>query len=244
MDYTQKSVGQIVAADFATAEVFRRFGIDFCCHGEVKFTEACRAAGVSPEDVIKALEAGEGGSCGYGSAAPNFNAWPLDLLIDYVLKIHHRTIRREGPQTLDLLDKVVKAHGDRHPELHEVRALFAESLGELDAHLGKEEEVLFPYVLELFEASEAGHRQAPMHCGTVANPIRVMKMEHEGEGVRHARIAELTNNYTAPEDACGSYRLVLERLRDFEQALHEHIHIENNIIFPRSVELEARCVAW
>lgn len=92
MDYTQKSVGQIVAADFATAEVFRRFGIDFCCHGEVKFTEACRAAGVSPEDVIKALEAGEGGSCGCGSAAPNFNAWPLDLLIDYVLKIHHRTI--------------------------------------------------------------------------------------------------------------------------------------------------------
>lgn len=227
-------VGQIVAADYATARVFAGYGIDFCCHGEVALDKACEQAGVSVAEVLKALDALEPNR----EVAGGFAAWPLDLLIDYVLKIHHRYIRRQGPETLALLEKVVAAHGEAHPELYELHTLFVESLEDLEMHLQKEENVLFPYLLELFDASENGRYIGQMHCGTVANPIRVMRMEHEGEGNRYHRIAELTNGFTAPSDGCNSYRLLMQELEDFVQHLYEHIHLENNLIFPMAVELE------
>ena len=133
-------------------------------------------------------------------------------------------------------------HGEAHPELHELHVLFVESLQELEMHLQKEENVLFPYLLELFDASEQGRYIEQMHCGTVANPIRVMRMEHEGEGNRYHRIAELTNGFTAPADGCNSYRLLMQELEDFVRHLYEHIHLENNLIFPMAVELEEKWV--
>ena len=231
-------VGQIVATDYATARVFAGYGIDFCCHGEVALEKACEQAGVSVAEVLKALDALEPNK----EVAGGFAAWPLDLLIDYVLKIHHRYIRRQGPVTLALLEKVEAVHGEAHPELHELHVLFVESLQELEMHLQKEETVLFPYLLELFDASEQGRYIEQMHCGTVANPIRVMRMEHEGEGNRYHRIAELTNGFTAPADGCNSYRLLMQELEDFVRHLYEHIHLENNLIFPMAVELEEKWV--
>lgn len=237
-ELANQSVGAIVAQRFSSAEVFAKYGIDFCCHGDALLSDACQAAGVQLDEVLKALSAPEQ----QGGANVEFATWPLDLIMDYVLKIHHRGIRVKGPQTLELLNKVVNVHGEHHPELFEVKALFLESLQELEMHLQKEENVLFPYLYELCEAAEKQRPIEQMHCGSIENPIRVMRMEHEGEGNRYHYMAKITNNFTAPADACDSYRLVYRQINDFVNALYEHIHLENNIIFPQAVELEAQWV--
>lgn len=234
----RKEVGEIVAGNYAAARVFAGYGIDFCCHGDIPLEEACAVAGVPVEKVVEALDTAEDAR----PVAGEFSSWPVDLLIDYILKIHHRGIRKNGPEVLELLEKVEAVHGDRHPELHEVKELFVESLQELELHLQKEENVLFPYLQELFEASEAGEPAGQMHCGTVANPIRVMRMEHEGEGNRYHRVSELTDGFAVPADGCASYRLAMLRLKDFVNALYEHIHLENNILFQKAVELEREWV--
>ncbi len=237
IDYSSLTVGQIVAADFVKSAVFARLGIDFCCHGGTPFGEACRAKGLDPDDVSRQLdgvhEAGVSGS-------PVFRDWPLDLLVDYVLKIHHRNIRARGPKITELLDKVVRVHGGRHPELAEVSLLFRESLADLESHLSKEEQVLFPYVYQMCDAVYSGCNVAPFACGTIQHPVAVMEDEHSQEGERFGKIASLTGEFTPPEDACGSYRLVMQLLREFRDALHEHIHIENNIIFPTAIAMEKK----
>lgn len=235
--YKTKEVGQIVADNFAAAEVFSRFNIDFCCHGNVSLSEACAHSGVEIEQVVEALEHQ------HSAQHIEFSEWPLDLLIDYVLKIHHRGAREKGPQLLTLLDKVIGVHGANHPELNELRNLLEASLNDLGEHFLKEENVLFPYLYQMCEADLQGQKLEPMHCGSVANPIRVMRMEHEGEGNRYHYITRLTDNFTPPADACNSYRLMLEQLKAFMNALFEHIHLENNLIFPRAEELERRCVS-
>lgn len=238
-DYQSQTVGQIVADDFGASAVFARLGIDFCCHGGVMFGEACRRRGLDPGDVARELEARGGGRAAGASA---FAEWPLDLLADYVLKIHHRNIRGRGPQIAALLAKVVDAHAGRHPELAEVARLFGEAMEALDSHLSKEEQVLFPYIYEMCEAYCNGSHIAPFGCGTISHPIAVMEDEHSHEGDRFERMAAITGGFSAPDDACASYRLVMRQLEEFRDALHEHIHLENNIIFPRALEME-RAVA-
>lgn len=167
-----------------------------------------------------------------------FTEWPTDLLIDYALKIHHRNIRAKGPKLLQLIRCVV----DENIIMPEVEQLFTESLSDLEKHLTKEENVLFPYLYELLEAERNNEGIAQMHCGTIANPIRVMMMEHDDEVERHQRISLLTNNYSAPADASSDYKLLLRGLQDFAADLHEHVYIENEIIFPRCQSVEKRIV--
>lgn len=235
----QQTVGGIVTQNFAAAKVFRNLGLDFCCHGEVPFVQACQEKGLNPEQVIEqvvATPASAGGSC-------PFDTWPTDLLIDYVLKIHHRNIRNNSDELLALLDKVARVHGDNHPYLKELQEQVHESIDDLLNHLAKEENVLFPFILDMFDADQNNRPAAPMHCGSVQNPIAVMRMEHENEGNRYHHIIELTDNYTTPADGCGSYRLLMQELEAFMNALFEHIHIENNIIFPRAIALERKLLA-
>ncbi len=233
------SVGSIVNNNYATARVFKYFGIDFCCGGSATLGDACRMAGVDVDKVCEALASHDDAA----SAAIPFDRWPTDLLIDYVLKIHHRGIRAKGPQLLADIERVAAVHGDRHPELVQLTSLFASSLEDLESHLQKEEQVLFPYCYQLFEANMQGIQGEKMHCGTVANPIRVMLREHSDEGTRYKYISNLMNGFVAPDDACVSYRLMLQDLESFMDSLFEHIHIENNILFPRFVKLEKQCVA-
>lgn len=167
-----------------------------------------------------------------------FKKWPLDLLIDYALKMHHRMIRARGPELLELISEL----RDDYPNMAEVEMLFEESLSDLNDHLLKEENVLFPYLYELWNGKIARRPVAPMHCGTIANPIKVMIMEHEGETNRHQKISELTNGYLAPENASIDYKRAVEGLKEFAANLHEHIHIENDIIFPMSQEIEEKIV--
>ena len=233
-NYKQMSVGQIVADRFENASVFKKYGIDFCCGGEISFIRACEKANVSTDKLIEEMEQ----TSSSASESIDFKSWPLDLLVDYVLKIHHRGIREKGPQIMELLNKVAQVHGDNHPELLEVKTHFYESLVDLGQHLEKEEQVLFPYIYEMAEAQLNNKPVEEFHCGSVQYPISAMMGEHDAEGERYRLISELTNGYTAPADACGSYRLVLNMLQEFEYNLHTHIHVENNIIFPRAIELE------
>ena len=239
--YDGLSVGEIAAQSPSAAAVLDKFHIDFCCHGKNSFRVACGLALAEPSDVAAALDAVKDKAL---PGTPDFKRWPTDLLCDYVLKIHHRQIREEGPRILKLLDKVVSVHGANHPELTEIARLFKASFEDLSQHLLKEENILFPYVYTLC-AADLTNRAAPaFQCadGHVASPIRVMEAEHANEGERHDAIEKLTNNYTPPADACSSYTLLIAKLKDFRDALHEHIHIENNLIFPRSIELEAKRV--
>lgn len=230
-----QSVGSIVNDNFATARVFKTFGVDFCCGGVASLEEACRAAGADVDVVMQALLAANQST----PCAIPFDSWPTDLLIDYVLKVHHRGIRAKGPGLLNDIRTVARVHGDSHPELLQLEELFAASLRDLESHLQKEEQVLFPYCYALYEASMRKESHAPMHCGSVANPIRVMLHEHNDEGTRYKYIRLLMKDFVAPEDACATYRLMLQDLESFMDGLFEHIHIENNILFQRFQELEA-----
>ena len=159
-DYKLMTVGQIVADRFDHAKVFNKYGIDFCCNGDVSLTDACERAGAGVDSLLEEL----------GQTQPNhspifdFKSWPMDLLVDYILKFHHRNIRYQGPQILQLLDKVCEVHGEKHPELHEIRGLFQESWIDLNNHLTKEEMVLFPYIYDLFDAVTQHRPVPPFHC--------------------------------------------------------------------------------
>lgn len=231
------SLGDIARLHYGTAQIFQRYHIDYFCDGDRSLASAASSMGLDLENLTSELEA----ALRQPQVAP-FAEWPLDLVIDYTLKIHHRRIRSRGFEILALVRKVASVHGATHPELNQLKALYIESLEDLLSHLDKEEQVLFPYVLELFEADQRGDKLPPMHCGSVLNPIGVMRMEHAAEGARYATIRSLTNGYTAPEGACTSYRQMMSDLEAFMTALFEHIHLENNIIFPEAYALEQRLV--
>ena len=167
-----------------------------------------------------------------------FSEWPLDLLLDYALKIHHRGIRQKGPEILTALNRLAI----NNPQLAEVRDLFAASLDDLENHLMKEENVLFPFLYDLFEAAKNHAPIEQMHCGTIQNPIRVMCMEHDAETERHHQIRQLTNDYAVPSDADYDYAQLMKRLHNFAIDLHEHVHIENDIIFPGFEKLEEKWI--
>lgn len=233
MNITKESiVGQVVASDYRTASVFKQNGIDFCCNGNRTIAEACAQKQVDAASLISGLE----NVIVQGNVPSNdFQSWPLDLLADYIEKKHHRYVEAKIREIMPYLSKVAKVHGDRHPELHEVEKLFNESVSELSAHMKKEELVLFPFIRKMVVAPQPGST-GPF--GTVQNPIRMMMHEHDAEGERFRRIAALTSNYAPPSDACNTYKVTLALLKEFEDDLHLHIHLENNILFPGAVRLE------
>ncbi|MDO5615789.1 MAG: iron-sulfur cluster repair di-iron protein [Cruoricaptor ignavus] len=232
----EKTIGEIVAEDFRAAAVFKKYNIDFCCKGNRSIEDACESKKINPQDIYNALDNLQ------DTNAENidYNAWPLDLLADYVEKVHHRYVEEKTPILLQFLNKVSRVHGDRHPELLEIYELFEASSHDLAAHLKKEELVLFPFIRKMINAERENLPLENAHFGTVENPVEMMKHEHSVEGERFAKIAELTNNYQFPEDACSTYQVTFKMLEDFENDLHKHIHIENNILFPKAIELEKK----
>ena len=163
-----------------------------------------------------------------------FETWDLDLLVDYVLKFHHRNTRKYGNELLERLNRLAA----NHPELDRVVDHFRNSIADLDLHCQKEENVLYPFILELFNAAELGQEHAPFHCSSIQFPINAMMADHSDEIERHDRIAELTNNYTAPEGAEPEYVKALADLKQFRNYLLEHIYVENEVIFPRALAIE------
>jgi len=234
MNVRTDHIGEMVAQDFRTAAVFKKYGIDFCCKGGRTITEACEKKGMNEEKIYEELE----NIPASGTSGIDFNAFPLDLLADYLEKTHHRYVEEKTPVLQAFLDKLCKVHGDRHPELFEIRELFDESAKDLGAHMKKEELILFPFIRKMVAAQRSGENLSHPHFGTVENPVNMMMHEHTVEGERFAKIAELTQGYNPPADACNTYRVTFAMLQDFENDLHTHIHLENNILFPKSVKLE------
>ncbi|NRT15916.1 regulator of cell morphogenesis and NO signaling [Flavobacterium sp. 28A] len=234
------TIGEYVAKDFRTAALFSKYGIDFCCKGNRTVDEVCEKKAVQPADLQIEIDAILNTKSDSGI---DFNAWPLDLLADYIEKTHHRYVEEKTPTLLQFLDKLCKVHGASHPELFEINELFKGCAGELAQHMKKEELMLFPFIKKMVTASISDELIAQPHFGTVKNPIAMMMAEHEAEGDRFAKIVELTNNYTPPADACNTYKVTFAMLQEFEQDLHKHIHLENNILFPKAVALEKEFAA-
>ncbi|MFN4026172.1 MAG: iron-sulfur cluster repair di-iron protein [Flavobacterium sp.] len=233
----QITVGEFVAGDFRTAAVFSKYGIDFCCKGNRTLEEVCDKKGLdvySIQDELNAvLESKSDNNI-------DFKSWPVDLLIDYIEKTHHRYVEEKSTALLFYLDKLCKVHGQRHPELFEIGLHFKICATELAQHMKKEELILFPFVKKMFNALRDRESIEQPHFGTVNNPIAMMQDEHENEGERFRIIAKLTDNYNPPVDACETYRVTFAMLKEFEQDLHKHIHLENNIVFPKAQAMETK----
>ncbi|MFC4477734.1 iron-sulfur cluster repair di-iron protein [Flavobacterium chungangensis] len=230
-----KTIGSFVAEDFRTAAVFSKYRIDFCCKGNRTVAEVCEKQNIDAdtllENVLQVVQSENNGSI-------DFNSWPLDLLADYIEKTHHRYVEEKTNVLLPFLDKLCKVHGANHPELFKINELFIGCAGELSQHMKKEELVLFPFVKRMVKTKESDGILSQPSFGTVSNPIAMMMHEHDNEGERFREIAALTDNYTPPADACTTYRVTFAMLKEFEADLHKHIHLENNILFPKAVALE------
>ncbi|WP_207532520.1 iron-sulfur cluster repair di-iron protein [Desertivirga arenae] len=229
------TVGELVAKDFRKAQVFKKLGIDFCCGGKKTLSEVCDKKGIDIHKVEAELAAIDKQGQASGQ---NFQSWELDFLSDYVINTHHNYVRESIPFLTEISQKVARVHGDRHPELIKVAEVFAGIAHDLSMHLMKEENILFPYIKEMVLAKKTGQPLPESHFGQVANPINVMEMEHEGAGEDLSEIRQLTNDYELPADACTSYRILFQKLEEFENDLFQHVHLENNILFPKSLELE------
>ncbi|MBO9154129.1 iron-sulfur cluster repair di-iron protein [Chitinophaga sp. GCM10012297] len=229
-------IGAVVAADYRAASVFELAGVDFCCNGNRSIETACNEKGIATEDLVRRLQQTLDAPAAVGNI--DYASWPPDLLADFIEKKHHRYVTAQVPVIQSLLEKIVRVHGDRHPELAEIKTEFDACAGELTAHMKKEELMLFPFIRKMTVANQAGNHGISAAFGSIRNPINVMIHEHDTEGERFRRIRQLSNGYTVPEDACGTYRAAFATLQAFAEDLHLHIHLENNILFPKSVEME------
>lgn len=234
---TSPTIGSFVAKDYRAATVFQKYGIDFCCKGGRTVEEVCENKNLNADKLLAELNEATKAS---GSQTIDYQSWPLDLLADYIEKKHHRYIEQTTPAIKQFLDKLCKVHGERHPELFDIKQEFNASAGELAAHMKKEELILFPIIRKMANAQYTGEPMPTPGFGSVQNPIEMMEHEHSVEGERFEKIASLSSNYTAPEDGCTTYRVAFAMLKDFENDLHLHIHLENNILFPKAIEMEER----
>jgi len=231
----QRTLSDIVNDDLRAAGVFERFGLDYCCHGRQTLDEAARGRGIPAADVVRALDAL--GATTADSEVPQ--EWDdLGVLTRHIVDRHHGYVRTTIPTVTAMLNKLVTRHGDRHPELAQVRLTFLQLAEELLTHLEKEEVLLFPYVTDVADAKRTGNPLPPGPFTTALHPIRVMEADHTLAGELAEQLRRLTNGFVPPADGCSTYQACYAELARFEADLHRHIHLENNILFPRALELE------
>ena len=232
---TEKTVREYALETPGATRAFERLKIDYCFGGGRSLADACAAAGVEVGEVERLIQAAEAEPA---DAPAGLNSGALSELIDYILEKHHTFTRDEMERITALAEKVATKHGENHPELLAVRELFQRLCDDLRPHMFKEEMVLFPYIKQLEQAAAAGGQAPYAPFGTVANPVRMMMLEHDtaGEILRELRAA--SGDYTPPADGCMSYQALYRALEEFEADLHQHIHLENNLLFPRAAELE------
>jgi regulator of cell morphogenesis and NO signaling len=234
IDTLDRPLGQLVAERPSRAAFFERMGLDYCCGGSRSLRDACARRQLQPDAVLDELAQWETRSL--EENAPDWSLVPLDALCDHIESVHHGYLRKVLPELALMLEKVLRAHGAGHPELAELRRVFVSFWGDLDCHMRKEEQVLFPTCRALAGAAD-GKGSVP-RSATAKRPIAVMILEHEAAGDELAAMRALTRDYTPPADACATYRGLLAGLADLEADMHRHIHLENNILFPRSIEAE------
>lgn len=222
------TLGDIVTSQPEAARVLERFGLDYCCGGTATLDAACADRGVDQAEVQAALgELGEPAPADWARMSPA-------TLVDHLEATHHTYLHVELERLHRLADKVEAVHGDRHPELADIRSTFAHLRADLEPHLMKEERVLFPMIRELATATE----MPDFHCGTLRNPISVMLGEHDRAGELLAQLRSLTSDYTPPADGCASYGALFDGLKRLEADTHLHVHKENNLLFPAVMAME------
>lgn len=226
-DYRHRPVGELVAEEYGRAAVFTRFGIDFCCGGGKSVADACERAGADYDDLEAALLAVDRSRAGEGG--DDARDWALDRLVAHIEHVHHRYVREHLPVLKQWTTKVARVHGARHEELLEVRDRVAELADEMEAHMTAEEEVLFPRVVAIARGPDAAG--APV----AAETLESLEDDHDRAGALMKRLRELTAGFQPPDDACATYRAAFALLAEFEQDLHRHVHLENNILFPRAI---------
>ncbi|WP_243697342.1 iron-sulfur cluster repair di-iron protein [Flaviaesturariibacter aridisoli] len=228
------TVGEIAAKDLRKAEVFRKYGIDFCCGGRKSLKQTCAEKGLDLAAVEAELEA----SAGSAAPAENYDGWDLGFLADYIYNKHHRYYYDEAPAIGDLLEKVAGHHGHALPELLDLRAAWTILSNELQTHFAKEEKVVFPFIKALVQARDSGDHEALRRQFSLREPLQMMEADHEAAGELLAGMRSCTFGYRRPEGACNSVNLLYTKLEGLEADLHRHIHLENNILFPKALQLE------
>ncbi len=227
------TLSQLVKDDLYASEVFEKYHLDFCCNGNRLLNEVCKDKGLPYNDIISEIK---NGKSKHGEL--KFDQWELDFLVDYIVNNHHQYIKQYGTAINDHIDKVASVHGKNHPETVEVSKLFTMVYKDLKQHMMKEEKILFPYIKYLVKVKNGEVVFEAPYFSTIVNPINMMEAEHQSAGDVSARIRSLTNNFLLPVDACNSYRVSYFELNEFELDLHRHVHLENNILFPKVIELE------
>lgn len=232
---SESIIGKIVAENYKTAAVFKSYNIDFCCNGNRSIAPASKEKDIDEKVILQELSEVLNKK---EDSDIDFKSWSIDLLADYIEKKHHRYVFAKIPEITAYLAKITDVHGNIHPELHEINELFSQSAEALSAHMKKEENILFPLIREMVDKRTTGEKFKKPPFGSIENPIKTMHAEHDNEGVRFRRISELSRNYETPQDGCNTYRVTLNLLKEFEDDLHRHIHLENNILFPAAIEFE------
>jgi regulator of cell morphogenesis and NO signaling len=233
----ESTVRELALENTAATRVFEKLGIDYCCGGNKSLGDACRASNLCVDQVIDSLEMAEEAA----HATKKDRNWQTEPLVDLVVHIkntHHKYTREELARLVPLLDKVCSVHEKNHPELHQVRASFQTLVQELMTHMMKEERVLFPYIVRMEESVIQKEMLLPSPFGSVQNPVSMMEHEHDSAGNALLAMREASCGYKAPGDGCISYKTLYKALADFEADLHQHIHLENNILFPRAIAME------
>lgn len=221
-----KTLGELVVENPARSRVLEKFGLDYCCGGKMTVTDACIKKQISVEEVLERIR-----DCDRAKSVMEFDPTPLTLteLANHIEQTHHAYLHQELPRLSTLLGKVVAAHGKRHPYLGELQAVFTKFREELEQHMAKEETLLFPWI----RRNELAGRMSSSWV-SLAGPIAVMEVEHEAAGSALAQFHALTGGYVAPSDACGTFRALLDGLATLEQDMHQHVHLENNLLFPQA----------
>jgi regulator of cell morphogenesis and NO signaling len=229
---TQDTVGQLVAQKPSRSRLFEKLGIDYCCGGKKTLADACAAKGLDPKTILAVLEVQDQTAEG---ALVDAAAMSLSALCDHIEATHHAYLRTELPRLAFLIKKVAGVHGGEDSRLVKLNDVFTALAEEMRSHMGKEEQVLFPMIRQM----EGSSGRQSFHCGSVNNPIAVMEHEHDSAGAALAKMRELTDDYTPPAHACNTYRAMLDALAQLEADMHQHVHKENNILFPKASQLEA-----
>jgi regulator of cell morphogenesis and NO signaling len=230
-DIKSMKVSKIVARNYKTAKVFTEYGIDFCCNGGIPLEDACEQKKIDVNELMAKLETEL-----RKPDEEDYQSMEMNDLVDHIVKVHHTYVNTTIPVLTAYLEKLSRVHGERHPELHEIRALFQEGAGALIDHMKKEEFILFPFIKAMNSAEKNDFPLSAPHFGNISHPISMMESEHEAEGDRFRTISKLSDEYTCPPDGCQTYRVAYAVLDEFEKDLHKHIHLENNILFPKATE--------
>ncbi len=234
-EFENQTVAEIVTENFSTAAAFQKLGIDFCCGGNVLLKDACEKHELAQDAVVaelrKAISTPD-------TTSDRYEQWDLDFLSAYIEANHHAYVREKSPIISEFAARVVNAHGVNHPEVLPISGYFEQVKAELDSHMFKEEKILFPRIKQMALAKKNGKVYDVNTLGSVQMPIRVMEAEHVSAGDALKEIQRLSNNYQPPQDACNTFKAFYHELQAFENDLHKHIHLENNILFPKAIVLE------